>query len=315
VEVHELDGSFPRPTRAALAAADRLFASLPSGPPVIVDGLAYGALPELAAAHGTRLSLLALVHHPLALETGLRQALAARLASSERRALAHARHVVATSRCTARTLTEYGVDPQRITVIEPGTVRAEPRRVCDGGIIELLCVATLVPRKGHATLIEALARVADKPWHLTCVGSDTRDPACARALQQQVRVRGLVDRIVFSGEVDAEVLERLYRRAHVFVLATHHEGYGMALAEAIAHGLPVVCTRAGAVPETLPPEACLLVPAGDCSALAGALAALLDAPALRAQLATAAAEAGRHLPTWAQASARFAALLDVLARS
>jgi len=315
IDVYELDSSFPRPTRAALAAADRLFASFPDGLPVIVDGLAYGALPELAAAHGARLRLVALVHHPLALETGLPQALADRFAASERVALGHARYVVVTSRSTARALATYGVEPQRITVIEPGTDRSAPSPVSTSGIVELLCVGTLVPRKGHATLIEALAQLTDKAWRLTCVGSDTRDPVNARALRRQVRELGLADRIVFTGEVATDVLEQHYREAHVFVLATHHEGYGMALAEAIAHGLPIVCTRAGAVPETLPAEACLVVPPGDSAAVARALAALLDEPALRLRLATAAAAAGRRLPTWQQASARFAAVLDAAIRT
>jgi glycosyltransferase involved in cell wall biosynthesis len=104
----------------------------------------------------------------------------------------------------------------------------------------------------------------------------------------------------------------MYGQADAFVLPSYFEGYGMVLAEALAHGLPVISTTAGAIPDTVPREAGVLVPPGDAAALRAALAALLDEPALRTRLAAGARAARAVLPTWPQAVARFAAALDFL---
>src|SRR5688572_11245836 len=66
-----LHGNFPQPDAGARDAAERQVAALPGGTVVVADGLAFGALPEVAERHGARLGWIALVHHPLALETGL----------------------------------------------------------------------------------------------------------------------------------------------------------------------------------------------------------------------------------------------------
>jgi len=176
--------------------------------------------------------------------------------------------------------------------------------------VRLLCVATVTPRKGHAVLLEALAELRDRPWHLTCAGSVTRDPATFAALEQQVERLALRARVSFLGDLDADALEREYERADLFVLASYLEGYGMALAEAVARGIPLVSTTAGAIPETVPPTAGVLVPPGDSRALAKALAPLLDHGDARARLAANARAAAAALPTWRTAAERFAAALE-----
>jgi glycosyltransferase involved in cell wall biosynthesis len=141
------------------------------------------------------------------------------------------------------------------------------------------------------------------------VGSLARAPKTVAALRQQIARLRLAGRVRLAGEVDRTPLERYYDHADAFVLATFHEGYGMALAEALARGLPVVSTRAGAVPDTVPPDACLLVPPGDPFALRGALARFLDEPDLRASLAAGARGARERLPSWAESCARLSQAL------
>lgn len=301
VAVRTLDASFPRPSPAARDHAARELAAIPDGRTVLIDGLALGAMPDEVEREHTRLRLIALVHHPLAAETGIDHDTAAELESSERRALAAVRLVVVTSSATAAALERYGVNRDRIAVVEPGTDRAAQACGSKDGLIHLLCVAAIIPRKGHQTLARALAMMAEGRWRLTCVGSVHRDPLTVERLLARLRADGLEDRVRLAGEVDESSLAACYDDADVVVLPTFYEGYGMAVAEALAHGLPVISSATGAIPELLAGGAGLLVPPGDSKALAAALLRVLD-PDARAQLATGARQARNRLPTWEDAT-------------
>jgi glycosyltransferase involved in cell wall biosynthesis len=317
VDLPALPDAFPWPDARAEAAAEQAVQALPDGQVVVADGLAFGALPALARHHAGRLRWVALVHHPLALEEGLDAAQREHLARSERQALAVARRVVVTSPATARSLAGYGVPPARLRVVPPGTAApsgpATADRPSTTARLQLLCVATLTPRKGHVRLIEALAALRDRPWSLHCVGSTARDPETVRVVRDLIAHHGLRDRVQLHGELSEAELQSFYRSSDAAVLATSHEGYGMALAEALAHGLPVVSTTAGAIPDLVPASAGLLVPPDDAPALRQALARLLDDAVLRRQLAAGSREAGRSLPTWPAAVAAFAAVLSEVA--
>jgi glycosyltransferase involved in cell wall biosynthesis len=309
ITVHALDMSFPLPTPCALHEAQRALMRIPSGRRVVLDGLALGGMPALIETEADRLRLIALIHHPLALETGLETDTVLRLREAEKRALDATYRVITTSATTAHNLALYGVPLERLSVVNPGTDPAPLAAGSGSDSLHLLCVAALIPRKGHALLIEALNRLRNKAWRLSCVGSATRDPVTALALRLQIAALGLSDRITLTGELDDDVLADCYHRADAFVLASHHEGYGMAYAEALARGLPVVGTRAGAIPETVPSSAGLLVAPGDVGALAEALHLLLVDHELRARLRAGARVARNRLPSWEQACAGFAAAL------
>ena len=307
VTVHELPGRFPLVDDAACAAAAAALEAMADGLPVI-DGL---ALPAFAGLR-TRLprSWIALVHHPLALETGLATEQVETLARIERRLLPLARRVIVTSPQTASDLAAYQVAPARIGVVLPGTDPAPLARGSGGPGVALLCVASLTPRKGHLVLLEALAELLDLEWHLTCAGSPDRDPQAAQAVSATIARLGLDDRVSLVGEQDEAGLAPLYDRADLFVLASYHEGYGMVLAEALARGLPIVATKAGAIPGTVPPSAGMLVEPGDPAALAGALRQIMTEPALRDLLCAGATSERERLPGWADAVRAFSAELD-----
>ena len=312
VSVRSLDASFPFPTPSALTEARTLLEGIPTGRIVVIDGLALGSMPEPLADHAERLRLVALIHHPLACETGLTSAERRRLKRSEQRSLSFVRGVFVTSHWTKEQVAGYGVDRERIHVVTPGT---DPSPLAGGSgsaSLQLLCVATLTPRKGHADLFDALAQLRDRSGYLRCVGSLERDLGTVGALREQITQLELTERVALLGEVTDDVLAHCYETADLFVLASHLEGYGMAHSEALSRGLPLVCTSAGAIPETVATNAALLVPEGDTAGLACALAKVMDDRSVLSDLASGARVARNNLPSWDQASARFAAGLRAL---
>lgn len=314
VRLITLPSSFPEPTDADRTEAAKRLAALADGTIAIIDGLALGVLDDEVANEAERLCLIGLIHHPLALETGLSARQRRDLVASEKRALSHVRHVVVTSRATAADLAGYEVANDRIDVVEPGTEPAPLANRSAGPPVRLLCIATLTPRKGHADLIAALGHLTDFDWVLDCYGSLDRDRACADHVRHEIGRLKLTDRVTLHGERSQQDLADAYANADLMVLPSFHEGYGMALAEALARGVPVVSTTAGAIPDTVPPDAGLLVPPGDSDALEAALRRVLCDPALRDRLAAGAARARRELPTWATQAARFADILERIAR-
>jgi len=313
VDVIELDSTFPHPTSAALERASHVLAAVPAGTIAMIDSLALGAMPEIVVREASRLPVVALVHQPLAAAFGLDRALAASFAEGERRALAAAALVVITGAAALPLIARYDVAAQRMVVVEPGTDRAPLAHGSGGGAVELLTVATINAGKGHELLLEALSHV-NGPCRLTCAGSLTRDPATAARVRAAAARLQLEERVTFAGDLDRDTLAACYDRADVAVLATRQETYGMAVAEALAHGLPVVATATGAIPELIGSDAGLLVAVGDQAALTAALQRVVGDAALRQRLVEGARRRRDGLPTWEDAARRMAAALERLCR-
>jgi glycosyltransferase involved in cell wall biosynthesis len=252
VDVLDIGDDFPFPSTAHRATALAILSAVPASCPIVLDGLAFGALPE-AGALRCRTPLIALVHQPLALDSGFDTTQADTFRETERAALATAARVVVTSEATARiVMADYDVPSQRISVVRPGNDRVPPAPGSNDGVVRLLSVGSVVPVKGYDLLIAAVATLTDLPWRLTIAGDRTRNPAAAAQLDADIETHGLGDRIAVHGAVPPERINELFLASDVFVLASRFEGYGMALAEAIAHGIPVVSTMAGAIPQTVP---------------------------------------------------------------
>jgi glycosyltransferase involved in cell wall biosynthesis len=204
-----------------------------------------------------------------------------------------------------------------VTVAEPGTIPA-PRAVGSAGgsggePLHILAVGSIVPRKGYLVLIDALAGLlandADNGtgknaagndadhWRLTIAGG-VLDPAEFARVSDAAGSCGLQQRLELVGAVTDDALGALYASADLFVMPSLFEGYGMVLAEAMARGLPIVCTTGGAAAETVPDGAALKVPPGDHGALRKALRRAITEPELRQQLSQASWAAGQSLPRW-----------------
>ena len=299
-------------TAAAVAGAAAALASLAAGTLVVIDGLALSALPAVIEREAARLRIVALIHLPLAADVGFDADTRARLAVAEQRALAAAALVVVTGQATVGLLQQYALPRDRVVVVEPGTDPAPLARGSGGPAVHLLCVATLNAVKGHDVLLSALATVPNRAWRLTCAGSLTRDRASADRVRALVRRLALEDRVTLIGELDAEALAACYDEADAFVLATRRETYGMAVAEALARGLPIVSTVTGAIPGLVGHDAGLLAPPDDAGALAAVLSRVIGDAALRARLAAGARQVRECLQGWELAAARMGGALQGL---
>lgn len=315
VDVLDLGDGFPFPSAARRAAALAILSAAPCGCPIIVDGLAFGALPE-AGALQSRTPLIALVHQPLATESSLDTAQADIFRRSERAALAAAARVVVTSEATGRiVIADYGVQRRRVSVVRPGNDTVAPACGSNDGVVRLLSVGSVVPDKGYDLLIAAVAGITDLPWRLTIAGDRTRNLAATARLDADISAQGLEDKVAVLGAVSPERVFELCLVSDLFVLASRFEGYGMALAEAVAHGLPVVSTTAGAIPDTVPAGTGLLVPPNDATALMEALRRLIGDRDERQRLAANASIAAAQLPSWQESARLFAGAIAAVDES
>jgi hypothetical protein len=299
---HEVGGDWPHPDLADLARLSLLLDGLPDGAILLVDGLVASAAASILPAASTRLAVVVLLHMPLG------------PGAAEETVLASAAAVVTTSEwARSQVRSWYGL--RHVYAVRPGADAAPHAAGSETGTA-LLCVATVHPGKGHDLLLEALARLGDRPWTLVCAGSLDVDPDHVTTVQAQVYARRWERRVTFAGPLVGAALEAAYDGADVVVLPSRGESFGMVVTEALAHGLPVVATRTGGVPEalgrarggTLPG---LLVAADDPAALADGLARWLDERPLRERLRRAAALRRPTLPGWDRTTADLA---DVLSR-
>lgn len=227
--------------------------------------------------------------------------------------VAKARRVIAVSRQTADDLTcFFGVDAGKIEVVYNGVAaqfRPDPALDVDAfrrslGLPDrfLLYLGTLEPRKNLARLVDGYAR-----WRET--DPQAGDVALVLAggkgwyydeIFRRVRERGLERVVHFPGFVPAEELPNWYRAATAFAYPSLFEGFGLPVAEAMACGLPVVCSDAPSLLEVAG-DAALTFPAEDTERLAQALGRLFADEALRRELIRRGLERAR-LFTWERAA-------------
>jgi glycosyltransferase involved in cell wall biosynthesis len=288
---------------------------------VLIDGLVACGVPQVVVPASARWRVVVLVHLPLGLAlpspdspSPVRPNAAAH---AERDVLGAAAAVVTTSEWTRQWLTEaYDLGPNHIHVATPGV---DPGPATNGSPAggALLCVAAVVPAKGHAELLEALATVRDLRWHLVCVGSLDLAPDHVARLRAQCVETGLADRVTFAGPLVGDDLARTYAASDLLVLASRFETFGLVVVESLARAVPVLATAVGGIAEALGGGTDgvpgLVVPAADPVALAAALRSWLTDPALRGLLRAAALERRRTLAPWSTTGALVSQVLTEVA--
>ena len=226
------------------------------------------------------------------------------------RSACRADRVIAISEATKADLCDlYSIDPRRISVVypgveprfhpaeEPAAERAVRARYGLGDGPFILTVGTLQPRKNHARLVEAFARIGPR-YRLVIAGG--RGWAY-QEVSERVAQLGLDDRVIFPGYVDDADLPGLYRAASALAYPSLYEGFGLPVLEAMACGTPVMAADTSSLPEVVG-EAGLLVDPLDVDALAGALVRLLEDEPLRARLREQGIRQAADF-TWARAAA------------
>ncbi|WP_052711912.1 glycosyltransferase family 4 protein [Elstera litoralis] len=246
----------------------------------------------------------ALIHHPLCLETGLDPARALSLRPASARPWRGRNWLSSPAGRRGATLTaRFAVPADKILLAPPGVTRY--RRSAPRTPPMILTVGAISPRKNFDGLVTALDAVRDLPWTATIVGSDAHSPETGAALRAQVAALGLTDRVHLPGALTGPALETAYAEASFYVHAAHYEGFGMALADALASGLPTVASIGGAVGDWLP-EGAALRATPDAATLAENMRLLLTDSDLAERLAA----AGRAIdfPTWLGAPLRLRGL-------
>ncbi len=312
VHEHAVPGSWPRSDPASLAALATVLAPIPDNAVVLLDGLVASAAPEVLVPEARRLRLVVLVHMPLGHRPA--EAPAESIRMREHAILSAAAAVVTTSRWSRRRLLElYPLRPDAVHVAEPGVAAAELAPGTEGAGA-LLCVAAVIPEKGHDVLLDALQTVSDLSWQCVCVGRVDRNPAFVETLRRRSLEAGLDDRVRFVGPRAGAELDRSYAGADLLVLASRAETYGMVITEALARGLPVVAAEVGGATEALGhggrgSRPGVLVPPEDPAALGAALQAWLGQAELRARLRQAARERRESLPRWSSTASVISGVL------
>jgi glycosyltransferase involved in cell wall biosynthesis len=310
IRVVELPGRFPDPDQIATDAAHAAWAELEAGTVPLIDGLALPAFAGLAPAMRPR-EAVALIHHPVSLETGVQPEISRRLHAAEIALFAAIPRLVVTSEQTAEQLVkDFHVDREKVTAIAPGIEDLPRSQGSTDGTCRILSVGALIPRKGHDILLQALSRLFDLDWRLTIAGATDRDPVHARGLLALAEERKVSRQVDFAGEVAPSAMEALWAEADLFALTSWYEGYGMAMAEALRRGLPVAVTATGAATALVGPEAGVLCAPGDVDQLSKALRRLIFDRVLRRDMAEVAWQAGRALPSWPEQATRLADVLN-----
>ncbi len=310
VELMSIEGNFPFPSHQEKENAIAKINNFPKADIAVVDGLLGGAAPEFLKHLSQKLPVTALIHHPLCLENGLDKETAGHLKQTEKQGLKHTNAIITTSPQTSRTVANlFNYNPSKITSVLPGVERGIISNGSDSETINLLCVGSIIERKGHKDLLEALSSLKHLNWKLDCIGSTQFDKSLYANLQSRVTQEELSQKITFHGDVSEQALEAAYSSADIFVLPSLFEGYGMAYAEALVRGIPVIGTIAGAIPETVPENCGILVEPSNIPALSSVIETMITDKKLRNNYRNNAIAAEPNFPTWESSADKFAGIL------
>jgi len=174
--------------------------------------------------------------------------------------------------------------------------------------LKILFLGNVIERKGLHTLLDALCSLSTEHWILDIVGSLSTDPTYAAAMRE--KASGISASIHFHGALDNVPLAEKLKAAHLLVVPSSYEGFGIVYLEGMGFGLPVIGTTAGAAGEIIEEDKTgYLIEPGNHKTLASLLEKLIRDRALLAELSLNALARYRQQPTWEQTAAEIRAFL------
>lgn len=225
--------------------------------------------------------------------------------------LSSGKRIWVNSRSTANDVVSLGIARERLCVIPPGFERFELKADSERGQlpVRILSVGTICSRKDQLTLVRACCHLGNRDFNLFILGDDTVDKDYAEAVRREADSLG--DKVTFMGHLPTEELYAMYNQSDILANLSHWEGYGIAVAEAMWAGLPVVAVDAGAVPELITHrENGFLIAQGDVENCAEYLKNLIDNGTLRAEMSNSARKRASELFSWHDTGREFVNLAE-----
>jgi glycosyltransferase involved in cell wall biosynthesis len=200
------------------------------------------------------------------------------------------RKIWVNSLSTANDVVSLGIPEERLCIVPPGFERF---KLTPGSRMQqpvrILSVGTICPRKDQLTLVKACAGLGNREFHLLILGDETSDEGYADAVRREADRDSLRGKVTFMSHLSQNDLHEMYNQSHILANLSHWEGFGIAVAEAMWAGLPVVAADAGAVPELVTHGINgYLIPPGDEKECAKYLRELVDNETLREKMSASA---------------------------
>lgn len=226
--------------------------------------------------------------------------------------MASAIHV--TSETEAEDVARLGYG-ERVRVIPLGVDVAErrPRKTPSGANLRLLFLSRLHEKKNLPLLLRAVAHALDAPRRIELTIAGSGEPGYREQLVELARQLGLGDRVTFVGHVEGSAKERAFAEADCFILPSAHENFGLAVAEALAAGLPAIISPGVALSSDVDAAGAGLITDATESALASAIAWTAEHPAALVEMGDRAWQLAHRSLSWETTCARLASLYDALA--
>lgn len=172
-------------------------------------------------------------------------------------------------------------------------------RAKQNGPLRLLFLGNLIPRKGLAQLLAALAMIPKGRWVLNIVGDPEMDPSHVKDIKRLVFENELENQVNFTGFLDTQDLQEVMSESQLLVLTSEYEGFGIVYLEGMAFGLPAIATAGGGAAEIISHgEDGFLVPPGDQNQLGYYLCQLMDDREMLARMSLAARQRFQRHPSW-----------------